>query len=653
MLKPNAKPPRTRQRLKWKTLATKAGVDLVLWTLAAPLAFFLRLEDPLARYGWVMAAYTLLGVPLKAMLIYTFGLYRQSWRNASMRDLLTLLKAIGAGLALAMVVAFLFHSPLSIGEWLRFLPDGFVLPVPRSVPFLEALLSIVLLGGARVATRWFSERVFRPRGRASGPQKRVLIVGAGEAGTLLAREALRHPEAGLLPVGFLDDDAYKAHTRFMGIPVVGTIEDLPKAVRNLRVDEVLIALPSAAGEVIRHVVSLCREAGVSQRIMPALHEILSGEVTLSKMREVRLEDLLRRDPVRLEMAQISQILSGKRVLITGAGGSIGSEIVRQVMRFQPGQVIVVGRGENSLYQLRREIREKWDESLFQIYVADIRCEARLRQIFERTRPQIIFHAAAHKHVPLMEMNPEEAVLNNVFGTQRLVQYAQNSESVERFVNISTDKAVNPTSVMGATKRVAEYIIQTAAAQASEDQVFVSVRFGNVLGSRGSVVPLFMEQVRKGGPVTVTHPEMRRFFMLIPEAVQLVLQAAASGRNSATYVLDMGEPVKIVDLARDIIMLSGFTEEEIPIVFAGLRPGEKLYEELLTQEEQIAPGPHEKIWQVAGVPVDKVWLEEHLGVLREAAEKGDASAIHAMLRRMIPTYRSSSADTKPRGYDEVV
>ena len=618
-------------RSKTWLVVAKALTDLSLWILAAPLAFLLRVDSPFARYGMAMAFYTLSGVPVKALLVYAFRLYRQSWRHTGVQDLFSLVKAIGVGLAVGIAWAFLFRYPLPASiPW-----QGVV--IPRSVPFIEALLSIVLLGGTRISARWFFESVQRNESRKQGRPRRVLIVGAGEAGTMLAREILHHPETGMVPVGFLDDDPYKAHERIMGVPVVGTIEDLPKAVKRLRVDEVFIALPSAAGKVIRRVVALCHEVGVPQRIMPALHEILSGQVSLSKMREIRLEDLLRREPVRLDMRSISQVIDGKRVLITGAGGSIGSEIVRQVMRFHPQKVILLGRGENSLYLLNKEIRQKWNADLFEIYVADIRFAERLEQIFQRSRPQIIFHAAAHKHVPLMEANPEEAILNNVFGTWNLVQCAQRSPTLERFVNISTDKAVNPTSVMGASKRVAEYIVQAAAAQARPGQMFVSVRFGNVLGSRGSVVPLFMEQVRRGGPITITHPEMRRFFMLIPEAAQLVLQAAALGENGAIYILDMGDPVKIVDLAKDIIMLSGATPEEIPIVFTGLRPGEKLFEELSTEAEEITPGPHEKIWEVHSTPIDARWLDQYLTRLKEAAARGDAEGVRATLKSMIPTY----------------
>ncbi len=632
------RPTPPQSSLRW-LVPLKAATDVLLWSLAAPLAFFLRVEAPIHRYGTALVLYTLIGIPLKTAIVLAFRLHRQSWRHASVRDLSTLLRAVGAGLVSGMMVVYVLRYPLPPFFGVHFPTKG--IAIPRSVPFIEALLGVIVLGGTRLVARRLSESVQKQRYGRAERYKRVLIVGAGEAGTLLAREALHHPETGIEPVGFLDDDPYKAHSRIMGIPVVGTLDDLPKAVKKFHIDEVFIALPSAEGKVIRRVVRLCHEAGVPQRIMPALYEILSGRVTLSTMREIRLEDLLRREPVRLDMQSISQAIDGKRVLITGAGGSIGSEIVRQVMRFHPQKVILVGRGENSLYLLTKEIHRKWSPDLFEIYVADIRFPSRLQHIFQRTQPQIVFHAAAHKHVPLMETNPEEAILNNVFGTWNLVQCARESATVERFVNISTDKAVNPTSVMGASKRIAEYIVQVAAAQAKPHQIFVSVRFGNVLGSRGSVVPLFMEQVRQGGPITITHPEMRRFFMLIPEAAQLVLQAAALGHNGATYLLDMGDPVKIVDLAKDIIMLSGFTPDEIPIVFTGLRPGEKLFEELSTEAEEVVPGPHKKIWEVNSVPIDHDWLQQHLRTLKTAAESGNAEAVRRALQAMIPTYRPTN------------
>ncbi len=605
-------------------LSVKFILDALLWLSAAPLAFLLRVDDWTA-YAEAIRFYTLLGAPFKLGLIWFAELYRQSWRRVGMRDLLALARTVG-----------MFGASMTGVAWLwRVLGlSGQIVVLPRSVPIIETVVGLLLLGGGRFALRWLYEA--RSRAQRPTPARRILLVGAGEAGTLVAREMQRHPEMGMEPVAFLDDDPAKQGSTILGVPVWGPVEQLPEAVRHFRVDEVLIAMPSAPGSVVRKIIRACQEVGVAYRTIPALHEIISGRVLIRQIRPVKVEDLLRREPIQLDVESIASYLNGKVILVTGAGGSIGSEIVRQVLRFQPRLLVLVGRGENSLYELEKELRFRWPEAAYMLIVADVRDETRMRQVFERTRPQIVFHAAAHKHVPLMEANPEEAILNNVFGTQNVVRAAL-AFGVERLVNISTDKAVNPTSVMGASKRVAEYIVQAAAAQARAGQILVSVRFGNVLGSRGSVVPLFQEQIRRGGPVTVTHPEMRRYFMTIPEAAQLVLQAGGLGDNGAVYVLDMGQPVRIVDLARDLIRLSGLSEEEIPIIFTGLRPGEKLFEELLTAEEGVMASRHEKIFVARTAAVQQAWLEAGLVRLHRAARAGDANAIRQVLRELIPTY----------------
>ncbi|BDB11810.1 polysaccharide biosynthesis protein [Thermus thermophilus] len=495
---------------------------------------------------------------------------------------------------------------------------------------------------------YWEEKKGRGKG---GTKKRVLVVGAGEAGTMVVREMLRHPEAGLYPVGFLDDDPNKRGQTIAGVRVVGALDDLPRAVRALEVDEVLVAIPSAPGSVVRKVVELARAVGVSYRILPGIHEILSGRVGLSQIREVRVEDLLRREPVRLNLEEIAGYLEGRVVLVTGAGGSIGSELVRQVARFHPEQVVLLGRGENSLFSLEKELEAQWPELRYKVVVADVRDQDRLRRVFQAYRPQVVFHAAAHKHVPLMEVQPDEAILNNVGGTHNVVKLCLEF-GVERLVNISTDKAVNPTSVMGASKRVAEQVVAWGASRAAPGQVFVSVRFGNVLGSRGSVVPLFLEQIKRGGPVTVTHPEMRRYFMTIPEAAQLVLQAGGMGENGRVYVLDMGEPVRILDLAKDLIRLAGFEPyRDIDIVFTGVRPGEKLFEELLTAEEGTEASYHEKIWvaKPSALPREFPRLLEELDL---AARRGDERRIRELLRQLIPTYKPNSIPAEKLPEDPV-
>ncbi len=601
----------------------KFAVDLALWVLAGLLALALRFDGFPPRYLKAIFFYLLIGLPVKATFVAAFGLYRQSWRSAGVRDLYALAEAVGLGTLVLSALGFFIRPHLAI---------------PRSVPLIEGGVALLLLGGVRLAARMFHERGRLTRAAKGKKTSRVLIVGAGEAGRMLAREMLRHPEAGLLPVGFLDDDPAKRRQRHVGLPVLGRIEDLPKAVSRAQADEVLIAIPSAPGRVVRRVVELSREAGVRHRIVPGIYEILSGKVSISQIREVDVEDLLRRDPVRLDLEEIADYLRGRVVLITGAGGSIGSEIVRQVARFKPERVILLGRGENSLYRIEREIERTWPELKWRTVVADVRDRDKMAYVFSLYRPQVVFHAAAHKHVPMMELNPDEAVFNNVGGTKNLVELAR-EHGVERFVNISTDKAVNPTSVMGASKRVAEYLVQWAANRAKEGQAFVSVRFGNVLGSRGSVIPLFREQIRAGGPVTVTDPRMTRYFMTIPEAAQLVLQAGGLGQNGAVYVLDMGEPVKIVDLARDLIRLSGLQpDEDIEIVFTGVRPGEKLFEELLTAEEGTDATKHEKIFvaRTRGIPEER--LKRLLKKLFDAAAARDGEEIRKVFRELIPTYK---------------
>lgn len=593
-------------------------LELFFWLLATPLALLLRLEGIPPRYIPGMFAYLAATAPLKALLLWTFGLSRQSWSSAGIRDLWTVVKCVFLG----TLVTFL--GVVVLFPWYAF---------PRSVPLIEGLLTLVILSGIRFGMRIAHERARRPGKRA----KRVLVVGAGEAGAMIAREMLRHPETGLSPIGFLDDDPMKQKHRFLGLPVFGKLDALPEVVRKYRVDEVLIAIPSAPGTVIRRVVKMSQEANVPCRVLPGVYEILSGKVTISQIRQVNLEDLLRREPVRLNTEEISGYLKDRVVLVTGAGGSIGREIVRQVARFTPREILLLGHGENSLFEVETDLRLDWPGLRYRVIVGDIRDRERLAYVFSRYRPHVVFHAAAHKHVPMMEENPSEAVFNNVLGTRNLVELAL-EYNVERFVNISTDKAVNPTSVMGATKRVAEYLVQIAACKAKPGQVFVSVRFGNVLGSRGSVVPLFQKLIARGGPVTITHPEMKRYFMTVSEAVQLVLQAAGLGENGAVYVLDMGEPVSITELARELIRLSGLEpDEDIKIEYTGIRPGEKLFEEILTAEEGTSATRHEKIFIARStVPPEEV-LEAGIARLLEAAKTYDGQAIREALKQLVPTY----------------
>jgi FlaA1/EpsC-like NDP-sugar epimerase len=604
--------------------AAKYLLDVGAWAVLAPLAFALRLEGDLGQFAGGLAVYTAVGLPLKAAAVGAFRLHRRAWRWITVGDLL------GVATAVAAVTAVLLFAAVA----------GFGgADVPRSVPLIEAVLAMLALGGMRMAMRVVHER--RGRRLAAEGGRRVLVVGAGNAGALAVREMLRHPEAKLVPVGFLDDDAGKRRQRVAGRPVLGGLDNLAFVARLHGVDEVLIAIPSAEGDVVRRVVRAAAEAGLKSRTLPPLHELVSGRLQISQLREVDVEDLLGRDAVRLDPGPIGAYVGGRTVLVTGAGGSIGSEIVRQIAPFGPARVVLLGRGENSVYGIDRELARTHPAVERHAVICDVRDGASLRAVFAEHRPDVVFHAAAHKHVPLMERNPEQAVFNNVGGTRNLAELAVEF-GVERLVNVSTDKAVNPTNVMGASKRVAEMVVSDAARQCGGGCTMVSVRFGNVLGSRGSVVPLFREQIARGGPVTVTHPDMVRYFMTIPEAAQLVLQAGAFAESGRVYVLDMGDPVRIADLARDLILLSGLEPgRDVDVVFSGTRPGEKLFEELLTAEEGTEPSHHEKIFVARKAPPSGE-LGALLDRLFDAAREGTGADVRAAFRALVPTYRPDAA-----------
>lgn len=611
-----------------KRLTTKYLIDLLVWVSLTPLAFLLRLEGNLGSYSQGILFMMLAGLPVKAFFIYGLGFFRSAWRRVGIRDLTALLVGIGGATLVLAAAAF-------------FSPDAIL--VPRSVPIIEGMLAVLVLSSLRLLTRLSHEQRQKNRLDRHADTKRVLVVGAGEAGTMIAREMQRHPQAGRKPIGFLDDNPVKQRHRHVGLKVWGDIDDLPEVVARHDVDEVLIAIPSASGDIVRRVVELSRTAKVDHRIIPGIYELLSGEVSISQIREVDVEDLLRREPVELETDRIAEIIRGRVVLVTGAGGSIGSEIVRQVLRFAPERVLLLGRGEGSIHRVLTELRRSHPQADCVPVIADVRDRATLEHVFERYHPQVVFHAAAHKHVPLMESNPDQAVFNNVGGTKNLAAVALDYD-VETLVNISTDKAINPTSVMGVTKRIAEHVVQHASQRCKPGQTFVSVRFGNVLGSRGSVVPLFKQQIRDGGPVTVTHPDMRRYFMTIPEASQLVLQAASLGENGSVFVLDMGEPVRIMDLARDLIVLSGLEPGvDIDITVTGIRDGEKLFEELLTPEEGTVASRHEKVFMARKNGLDDADLDGMIDELFTAAQTRDRSRILMALKRIVPTFQVDEAE----------
>jgi FlaA1/EpsC-like NDP-sugar epimerase len=522
--------------------------------------------------------------------------------------------------------------------------------LPHSLPVLDALLAFLCIASSRVSIR-FTE-LWRRSAPPVGTITNVVIMGAGHAGDLILREIVKNPQLNLCVVAFLDDNPRKHGVRIHGIPVLGGRDALPALVKRAAIGRVIIAMPTAPGKEIRRVVELCRQVGVQAQTVPGLYELLNGTVDANTLRKVQIEDLLRRAPIQTDTAAVQHLLRGKRVLVTGGGGSIGSELCRQILRCQPEQLILIGHGENSIFEISNELQRlqaEWPTTSpgatagpIEIVpvIADLRFGERLNYLLQRYQPQVIFHAAAHKHVPLMELHPSEAITNNVLGTRNLLAAAQKAQ-VERFVMISTDKAVNPTSIMGASKRAAELLVHQAAK--ASGRAYQVVRFGNVLGSRGSVVHTFRQQIAAGGPVTVTHPEMVRYFMTIPEAVQLLLQASVLGKGGEVFMLDMGEPVKIVDLARDLIALSGLAvDRDIEITFSGLRPGEKLYEEMFTLNEQYQRTQHEKVLVATNashfVPPQ---LDQAIESLLSAAWRDDQLAVRLNLQALVPEYKPNS------------
>ena len=547
-------------------------------------------------------------------------MYHRIWHYARVRDLVAIVGAVSLSVAIVFV--------LDIFTGTR---------IPRSIYVLSWMLSIGSVGMSRLAFKinWDNLSDGLDGG---GQKKQVLIVGAGDAGAMMVREIEQNDAATMNVVGFIDDDMRKQGSRLSGFSVLGTTEDIVAVSKKKCVDEIIIAMPSAAGSVIRKLADTCRLTGCQVKIMPSLLEMTDEHINVRKLRNINIEDLLRRDPIHLDFEKITSYIAGKTVLITGAGGSIGSEISRQISRVGAREIILLGRGENSIYEIYQELKVKFPDQLYRTVIANITDAQRMEEVFAMYQPQVVFHAAAHKHVPLMEMQPVEAVRNNVFGTKNVAELADRFSS-EIFVLISTDKAVNPTSVMGATKRCAELVLQEINQHSATK--FVTVRFGNVLGSRGSVVPLFERQIAAGGPVTITHPEMTRFFMTIPEAVQLVLQAGSQADGGEVFLFDMGKPVKIKDMAYDLIQLHGLQpDKDIKLVYTGLRPGEKLYEELLTSEEGTTSTRHEKIFKARINPLDAEELSRDLRIL---AESRDTLTILRTIKRMIPTYKSKQLE----------
>ncbi|MGE5432245.1 MAG: polysaccharide biosynthesis protein [Syntrophomonadaceae bacterium] len=566
-------------------------MDIFIFLFNPYLALFIRLDGAVnwEMYSSPLLIYSLLFASIKLAVLGISRFYGRLWRMAGMDEL-------AYGIFISLVVIIAEFSAFYALKSARVHP---LVIFPVSLPLLDGIFSMITIVSIRFSIRFIdlaNQKVISKK----HAMQRVLIAGAGESGFSIALEMQRNAHLGLNPVAFVDDDSSKHNMKLRGISIKGSTDDIVSVIKELNISKVIIAMPMASGKKIRQIMSDCEAAGVETLTVPGIFEILNGNVSVSKIRKIQIEDLLRREPVCTDNAKVKWLLKGKKVLITGAGGSIGSELCRQVLSCNPAEMILIGHGENSIFEIEQELLSRKKEftgserldTIISARIADLRSRDRLRNIFDEFYPDVIFHAAAHKHVPLMESNPQEAVTNNILGTKNIVDLAV-EYSVKHFISISSDKAVNPTNIMGASKRVTEMIVLQAARKTGWS--YSAVRFGNVLGSRGSVVRTFQKQLQNGGPVTITHPDIIRYFMTIPEAVQLVLQASVLNKGGEVFVLDMGQPVKIIDLAKDIIRLAGLTEgTDIEIKVTGLRPGEKLYEELFIEGEHYEKTIHDKI-----------------------------------------------------------
>ncbi len=601
--------------------------DIIITIIAIIAAFALRLAgDTVTDYIGSLYWMILISLLIKPAIYYFFGLYRRLWAYASINELTLISAAVTVASAVfSAVMLILFISRINGARLLNF---------PRTILAIDWLLSLVGIGGLRFSFRLLAEGRAASKKPIARKARNVLIIGAGDAGALVVRELQRNPQLGLHPIGYLDDDLAKQRHQIHGVPVVGRLADLRRTLEHRPVNEVIIAIPSAGGKVVRLVTDVCRLKGIPFRTMPGLFELIGGKVSVNRLREVDIADLLRREPAQIQDQLVGAALTGKRVLVTGAGGSIGFEICRQIARWGPQMLILLGHGENSIFEAMLELREDFPSLPFQLVIADIRDKPRINSVFADFRPQVVFHTAAHKHVPLMESNVEDAITNNIIGTRNIVQ-AASASNTELLVLISTDKAIRPANIMGATKRIAEMIVLEAAHHTGH--AYSVVRFGNVLGSRGSVVPLFKRQIAHGGPVTITHPDMKRYFMTIPEAVHLVLQAAAMGQGGEVFMLNMGQQVRILDLAEDLIRLSGLEPgKDIDITFTGIRPGEKLSEDLGGDGMEYGKTTHPEIFRAVAeetvIPHD---LDKVVEELHHLSQEGETSAVIHLLDETIP------------------
>jgi len=601
--------------------------DIFLTLISVLASYLVRLEVIAIFPTYQYSLFWMLGMALliKPLVYYYFGIYRHVWRYASTRELVLIFSAVTTA---SMVLSAVMIGLRAVNTFYGF---------PRSVLVIDWLFSMGLIGGVRFIFRIFAETTTSSKNESlisSFRRKWVLVIGAGDAGAMVVKEMLKNPQLNMRPIGFLDDDPSKQESKIHGVSVLAPLDEIDYVLTKYHVDEVIVAIPSASGKVVRKVTEVCRQRNIAFRTMPGIYELLGGAVSVNRLREVDIFDLLRREPVTIETEALSDVLTDRVVMVTGAGGSIGQELCRQIAQVNPLRLLILGHGENSIFSALIDLKESFSGLEIIPLIADVRDLPRLQVIFKRWKPEVVFHAAAHKHVPLMESNIEEAVTNNVVGTQNIVNCAL-EYGVQRLVMISTDKAIRPINVMGATKRIAEMLVLDAAHQ--NGRAFTVVRFGNVLGSRGSVVPRFKRQIAAGGPVTITHPDMKRYFMTIPEAVHLVLQASAMSTGGESYILDMGQPVRIVDLAEDLIRLSGLEPgRDIEIVFTGIRPGEKLSEDLWDTGFAYSPTNHPDIRRVDS---EEVLSAEKLNTvvkqLVQFAREGQPEAILALLSKVIP------------------
>jgi FlaA1/EpsC-like NDP-sugar epimerase len=606
-------------------VSTKAIIALIHDLLASVLAWLaahfilFNFHFPADHFSSIFQS-LLIVVPLQAFLFWALGLYRGMWRYTSLLDMGRIGLAVVAASAATVFILLVFKSELN---------------VPRAVFVLDPILLLMMVAGTRLLYRAWREYVSSSARFVAG--KPVILLGAGHAAVSLMNELKRSKDWKV--VGLLDDNLSKQGRNLQGVRVYGRLDELAHWAQELQIKHAIIAMPSESYTVRRRAIELCTSAGVNALTVPSYEDLIGGRVSISQMRKVEVEDLLRRDPIVLDNAGLKEFLNNQCVMVTGAGGSIGSELCRQIAVFQPKLLLLFELNEFALYKIEQEFREKFPTLEIVSLMGDVKNRDRIKQVMDDYQPDVIFHAAAYKHVPLVEeSNAWEAIRNNVLGTYVVASEAV-AHDVKKFVMVSTDKAVNPTNVMGASKRLAEMVCQSL--QRAGNTKFEMVRFGNVLGSAGSVIPKFQEQIAKGGPVTVTHRDIIRFFMSIPEAAQLVLQAGHMGKGGEIFVMDMGEPIKIADLARDIIRLSGFTEDEIKIVFTGLRPGEKLFEELLADDEHTRPTPHPKLRIAGAREVDSTWLEEITRWVQQNGVVSDA-AVRTALKGWVAEYQPSAA-----------